>query len=59
MTAWLFGAKLQWLPLTAGCVKLQIPASSRGMHHNGERVPAAVLAPVQIWSNVIMLKTAT
>ena len=40
MTAWTFGAKLWWLPLTAGCVKLQIPASSSRVRHNGERVQA-------------------
>ena len=59
MTAWIFGAKLEWLSLTAGCVKLQIPASSNRVRRNGERVPVAVLVPVSIWFIVIMLKPAT
>ena len=45
--------------MTAGCVKLQLPASSNRVRHNGERVPAAVLVPVSIWFTVIMLKPAT
>ena len=38
--------------------KLQLPASSNRLRHNGERVPAAVLVPVSIWFIVIMLKPA-
>ena len=59
MTARIFGAKLWWLPLTAGCVKRQLPASSSRVRHNGQRVPPAVLAPVSICFIVIMLKPAT
>ena len=59
MTALVFGANLWWLPLTAGCVKLQLPASSSRVRHNGERVPAAVLAPVSIWFVVETLKLVT
>ena len=59
MNAWIFGAKLEWLSLTAGCVKLQLPASSSRVRHNGERVPAAVLAPVSICFIVILLKSAS
>ena len=42
-----------------GRVKLQLPASSSRLHHNGEPMPAAVLEPVPIWLIVIMLKPAT
>ena len=59
MTAWTFGAKLLWLPLTAGYLKLQVPASSSRVRHNGERMPAAALVPVSIWFIVIMFKPAT
>ena len=59
MTARIFGAKLWWLPLTAGCVKRQLPASSSRVRHNGQRVPPAVLAPVSIRFIMIMLKPAT
>ena len=59
MTAWIFGAKLYWLSMTAGCVKLQLPASSNRVRHNGERVPATVLVPVSIWFIMIMLKPVT
>ena len=59
MTAWTFRAKLWWLPLTGRCVKPQLLASSICVCHNGEHVPAAVLAPVSIWFIVIMLKPAT
>ena len=43
----------------AGCVKLQLPASSSRVRHNGERMSAAVLMPVSIWFIVIMLKPVT
>ena len=59
MTARIFGAKLYWLPLTAGCLKGQLPASSSRVRHNGQRVPPTVLAPVSIWFIVIVLKPAT
>ena len=59
MTVWIFGAKLQWLPLTVGCVKMQLPALSSRVRHNGERVPDAILAPVSIWLIVIMLEAVT
>ena len=59
MTAWIFCRKLWWLPLTAGCVKLQLPASSSRVGHNGEHVQAIVLAPVSICFIAIMLKPVT
>ena len=59
ITVRIFGAKLLWLLLTAGCVKLQLLASSRRVGYNGERVPVAVLTPVLIWFIVIMLKPTT
>ena len=59
MTAWIFGAELYWLSLTAGCVKPQLPAPSNRVRHNGKRIPAAVLVPVSIWFIVFMLKPAT
>ena len=59
MTVWIFGSKLYWLSLTAGCVKLQHPASSNRVRHNGERVPASVLMPVSIWFIVIVLEPVT
>ena len=62
---WLHGFLAQncsgcpWQPLMAGCVKLQLPASSSRMRHNGERVPVAVLVAVSICFIVIMLKPVT
>ena len=46
------------VPLTAGCVKLKLPASSSRLCHNGNRVPVAVLTPVLLRFVVIMLKPA-
>ena len=42
----------------ARCAKLQLPVSSSRVRHNGERMPAAVLAPASMWFIVIMLKPA-
>ena len=53
-----FGAGLLHY-IISGPVKLQLPVSSSRVRHNGERVSAAVLAPVPIWLIVIMLKPAT
>ena len=42
-----------------GMCKQQILASRGHVRHNGERIPATVLAPVSIWFIVIMLKPVT
>ena len=50
ITAWMFGAKRQWLPMTTGCVKLnKYPVSNSRVHHKGYRVPVATLAPISLW----------
>ena len=43
----------------AGCVKLQLPASSSRVCHNGERVPVTILLTVSIWFIVIILRPET
>ena len=58
MIVWILGTELYWLPLTSGCVELQLPASSSRVGNNREREPAAVLAPVSICFIVIILKPA-
>ena len=59
MTVWICGAKLWWLPLVAGCVKLEFPVSISRVRQNGECVQAAVLMPVSIWFIMVMLKPRT
>ena len=44
--------------LTAGCVELQVLASSSRVRHNGNRVPAATFTPVSIWFTLITLEIA-
>ena len=53
-----FGAKPQWLPLTAGCVKLQLPSSQwqsrasqwRAHAHRGNTASAQLPSVTVVWS---------